>query len=198
MKRFGAFFLSLCLLLPSLAGAQGGDESTTAVDGSAYGITVVRNHVVKTGEKQKLAVDYPTFESDDAALAKFLTDSITTPILAMRKLGQMAEDSAYAEGGLDTIRSGYFASLDFENLLSVEATVTNRAADAKTAETSFFYRIVDLKNSRILTVEELFVESADKVNAAIGEAVYQQAGNQGILLDTITAVSYTHLRAHET
>ncbi len=189
MKRFGAFFLSLCLLLPSLAGAQGGDESTTAVDGSAYGITVVRNHVVKTGEKQKLAVDYPTFESDDAALAKFLTDSITTPILAMRKLGQMAEDSAYAEGGLDTIRSGYFASLDFENLLSVEATVTNRAADAKTAETSFFYRIVDLKNSRILTVEELFVESADKVNAAIGEAVYQQAGNQGILLDTITDAS---------
>lgn len=185
-KRFGAALLALCFSIHAFALAEAGDESSAAEDISAFGVTVIRNHEVKTGSRQKLALDYPTFESENAALQQFLTDSITTPILALRKLGQMAEDEAYADGQLDAIRSGYFASLDFENLLSVEASVSNRPAGAAAAETSFFYRLIDLAGSRILTVEELFTEPAEAVRDAVAQAVFAKAGSQGVLLPSIT------------
>ncbi|MEG0995757.1 MAG: hypothetical protein RSH26_02230 [Clostridia bacterium] len=184
MKRFFALLLALCLLIPNLA--IGEDENTVTEDVSAYGVTVMRHHEVSTAGKQRLALDYPTFESENATLATFLTDSITAPILSLRKLGQMAEDDAYADGGMDIIRSGYYASLDFENLLSVEATVSNRAAGSETTDTQFFFRIVELSSGRIVTVDELFDETAAQVSAAVKEAVYAQTHAKNLLLESIT------------
>ena len=66
-------------------------------------------------------MDYPTFSCDDPQLELYLTDQITAPIQALQRRGQMAQDDAYADGGLDEIRGGYNVSLDFPGLLSVEA-----------------------------------------------------------------------------
>ena len=185
MKKVFAALLALCML--ASAPLSLADESTSAPDVSAFGVTVIKTHDQKNGQKQQQDLTYPTFESEDEGLAQFLTDSVTTPILALRKLGQMGESADYADGATDTIRCSYTASLDFQNLLCVAATVSNRAAKAEKAETSLFYRIVDLTSQRVLMVDELFEENADEVAAAIRGVVYAKASVQNVLLESITS-----------
>lgn len=186
MKRWGAIVIAFCLWLSTCAIAEQSSEKT--VDLSGDGIVIMRNKEVIEDEKQKQAIDYPTFEGEDQALADYLFQVITKPFLEMRKLGQMKEDTAYEDGSKDFIRSGYFISLDFEGLLSAEMTVTNRAAGEKTQETLFMYRIIDLKGLRELTIYDLFDASPDAVDKAISKAVYEVGQNDGSIADTILGV----------
>lgn len=186
MKRWGAIVIAICLWLSACAIAEQSSEKT--VDLSGDGIVIMRNKEVIEDEKQKQAIDYPTFEGEDQALTDYLFQVITKPFLAMRKLGQMKEDAAYEGDSKDFIRSGYFVSLDFEGLLSVEMTVINRAAGEKTQETLFMYRIIDLKGLRELTIYDLFDASPDAVDKAISKAVYEVGQNDGSIADTILGV----------
>ena len=181
MKRFTALLLALLLVCGSAAAQE--------TDLSAQGITVVRNHVEETVGRQQIVVDYPTFSCEDAQLELYLTDHVTAPIQALQKRGQMAQDDAYADGGLDEIRGGFNVSLDFPGLLSVEATVRNRAVDQPSASTEFFYLIVDLAGQRSVEVSELFEEDWETVCTALQQAVYQRAGEYGELVGTIASAS---------
>lgn len=177
MKRFGALLMALCVLLGSTAFAQATEDMTV------HGVTVVRNHMEQQTDTQKIVVDYPTFETDDAELKAALAAQITRPILDMRALGRMAQDDAYVDGKLDSVRGGYTLSVAFDKVLSVEATMRNRAADAQEAEYSFFHAIVDLESGRFYTLNELLTdETAEKLCAQ----VYALAEEKGILMDGIT------------
>lgn len=96
MKRYVALLLALMMVL--------GTASAQEAEMTAQGVTVVRNHVEETVGHQQIVVDYPTFSCEDAQLELFLTDQITAPIQALQRRGQMAEDAAYADGGMDEIR----------------------------------------------------------------------------------------------
>lgn len=182
MKRFGALLMALCVLLGSTAFAQATEDMTV------HGVTVVRNHMEQQTDTQKIVVDYPTFETDDAELKAALAAQITRPILDMRALGRMAQDDAYVDGKLDSVRGGYTLSVAFDKVLSVEATMRNRAADAQEAEYSFFHAIVDLESGRFYTLNELLTdETAEKLCAQ----VYAQAEEKGILMDGITEAERT-------
>ena len=170
MKRFVALLLALLMAL--------GTASAQEAEMTGQGVTVVRNHVEETVGRQQIVVDYPTFSCEDAQLELYLTDQITAPIQALQRRGQMAQDEAYADGGLDEIRGGYNVSLDFPGLLSVEATVRNRAVDAEEATTEFFYLLVDLDRKQSVTVNDLFEEEPDAVNAALRSAVYARVSTQ--------------------
>lgn len=180
MKRLLAAALAAFMLVSAPSVAEEGGSSAT-VDKSAYGVIIMKNREERSTSKQTIAIDYPTFECDDAELQKFLNDSVTLPILALRKLGQMSEEAAYSDGATDMITGAYYASMDFDSILSVEATVGNRAAGADASETSLFYRMIDLKTRRVLTVDELFEQSAAEVSAALRGIVYEKAQSQGIL-----------------
>ena len=78
--------------------------------------------------------------------------AITSPIQSLASFGQMADNAAYQNGGRDSIRGGYCASLDFEGILSVEASVRNQAVNDEKEHISFFYCIVDLNGKRVLTL----------------------------------------------
>ena len=170
MKRFAALLLALVMAL--------GTASAQEAEMTAQGVTVVRNHVEETVGHQQIVVDYPTFSCEDPQLELYLTDQITAPIQALQRRGQMAQDDAYADGGLDEIRGGYNVSLDFPGLLSVEATVRNRPVDAQEATTEFFYLLVDLDKQQSVTVNDLFEEDAGTVNAALQSAVYARVSAQ--------------------
>ena len=170
MKRYVALLLALMMVL--------GTASAQEAEMTAQGVTVVRNHVEETVGHQQIVVDYPTFSCEDAQLELFLTDQITAPIQALQHRGQMAEDAAYADGGMDEIRGGYNVSLDFPGLLSVEATVRNRAVNAQTATTEFFYLLVDLDKQLCVTVNDLFEEPEDEVKAVLQSAVYARTSTQ--------------------
>ena len=93
MKRFAALLLALVMAL--------GTASAQEAEMTAQGVTVVRNHVEETVGHQQIVVDYPTFSCEDPRLELYLTDRITAPIQALQRRGQMAQDEAYADGGLD-------------------------------------------------------------------------------------------------
>ncbi len=176
MKRFGAALAALLMLLFRFP-AYGEVEKSVDIQGS--GITVMLNKQVEEGDKQKLGVNYPTFEGEDASLVQYLTDAITTPFLALRKLGQMAQDDVYADGSKDFIRGGYTASLDFEGILSMELSMSNRAAGQTVRETQFMYKIIDLAAKKELTVYDLFDGEAGDVDEAIRQAVYAVGQQEG-------------------
>lgn len=177
MKRLIAAVAALCMLGSAWAAAEETTEKKQELAG--HGIVVMHNREVKETDKQKLAMDYPTFEGEDGALAAYLTDTVTTPFLALPKVGQMAEDSAYQNGAKDFIRSGYYASMDFDGILSLEMTVSNRAAGQQAQETLFVYHIIDLARQRALTIYDLFAQDREAVDAALRQAVYSAAQAQG-------------------
>ena len=86
MKRFVAFLLAAMMTL-GVACAQEAEMT-------AQGVTVMRNHVEETVDRQQIVVDYPTFSCEDAQLELYLTDHITAPIQAMQRREQMAQDDA--------------------------------------------------------------------------------------------------------
>ena len=171
MKRFGAVGVMLCLLFCACALAEA-PAADRQEDLRGNGIVIFRNKEIGEDDRQKQAVDYPTFEGEDQELVAYLTAQVTEPFLALRELGQMAEDAAYTDGQKDFIRGGYFASVDFPNLLSIEMTVTNRGAGEETQETLFLYRIVDLATRETLTIYDLFAAEPAAVDEAIRQAVY--------------------------
>lgn len=183
MKRFGAILLALELIISSVACAQ---DAAAVREIEANGLAVLRNHIEEETDRQKIVVDFPTFETEDQTLKDYLEENVTKPILAMQRLGQMADDEAYAQGQTDSIRGGYTVTLPFEGVLSVEASMRNRAADAEETEETFFSAVVDLKHLRILSLEELFWEDAATVDLAIQSAVFISAEKQDILLDSIS------------
>lgn len=174
MKRTLALWLALCLLLivPVRTGRQ---ESVPEL--SRNGVSVFRSHQEENRSRQQLAVDYPTFECTDPALAQYLKEEITDPILTLFRQEQMADDSAYTGGALDTIRGGYTASMDFDGILSVEATVTLSAAGTAQEETLFFWRIIDLNGRRSLALEDLFTEDRAEVEQALKRVIFQNAAS---------------------
>lgn len=176
MKRLMAILMALCLLLVIGAVAA---ETEKAEEFKVNGIVIMRNRDVLEDEKQKQAIGYPTFEGENAELAVYLTDTITTPFLALRKLGQMADDSAYAEGKKDLIWSAYTASVDFEGVLSVEMAMNNMAAGETIKETTPVYHIIDLTAMKELTVYDLFDDAGSDVDAAIKQAVFDLGNEEG-------------------
>ena len=120
MKRFLALMLALCTLCHAAVLAEEPlPETAVTREGEACGVTILRNHRETDTATQRTALDYPTFECSDEAFAQFLTQNITEPICRM---GQM--DAGQARGG-------YCASLDFEGVLSVEASVSRLPEGAK-------------------------------------------------------------------
>ena len=98
MRRFVALALAFMMAL--------GTASAQEAEMTAQGVTVVRNHVEETMGRQQIVVDYPTFSCEDAQLELYLTDHVTAPIQALQRRGQMAQDEAYADGGLHEIPAG--------------------------------------------------------------------------------------------
>ncbi|NCB05965.1 MAG: hypothetical protein EOM69_10665, partial [Clostridia bacterium] len=185
MKRIFALCLALCLLLPLLAFAE--PEITTEI--SDGGLTVERYHQQSETQYQTLSDDYPVFVSDDEELAAFLTQNITQSILSLRRVGKLAQDSVYAGGEKDYIRCGFFASLDFPGLLSVEATVTNRPAGSDVEDTVYLYRLIDLARRATLTLYDLFDATQEDVDAAVQQAAFDIASERKLLLPALTSAS---------
>ena len=169
MKRFLALLTALCLLAASVCA-----ENVQTEDGSASGVTVWRNHQEIKNDKQEIVLAYPTFTCGDAAFEQFLTENVTDPICEM----------ANVEEG--TARGGYYASLDFDGVLSLEASAHLLPAGAQETEVELFYVLIDLNGRRFLQLDQLFTEPSAVVDEAICNAVYEQALSLGLLLDSIT------------
>lgn len=177
MKRWMALAAAVLLALSVTAVLAEG-----TVDVTGDGVTVLRNHRENETESLLEVVDYPTFACDDSQLQAFLEEEITQPIQAL---------CAVEEGlsGQATIRGGYYASMDFEGLLSVEATIRYQAPGSDETEYRFFYCIADLVTRRMLDVTDLFEDDGDVVETALRRAVYDRASQQGILGEDITSAS---------
>lgn len=183
MKRFGALLLALVLL----ASAAAADVTATEEFSSGMAtIVITRNHTEMETEYQQVVVDYPTFVCSDAALEVFLKENISDVLEEMMTSEQLAADDAYASGEKDSIRGGYYASIDFEGLLSVEGSVRKQAAGADEEKIELFYSIVDLNARRTVEVNALFNEPAAVVEEVICNAVYDKVEPMGILLPEIT------------
>lgn len=175
MKRLLALMMALCLLFSAaMADETVQPETTAEQEASACGVTIWRNHQETDTDLQQIVMDYPTFECDDEAFAQFLAESITDPI---REMGML-------DAG--TVRGGYYASLDFDGVLSIEASVHRLPQGAETTEVELFYAIVDLNGKRFLKLADLFTEPEPVVVEAICNAIYEQADELGLLLETIT------------
>ena len=177
MKRLWALCLALACLVPLPAAL--GQEALESVSGG--GITVTRNHEEARDGNPIIVVDYPSFQGEDQALVSYLTQEITTPLQALWQAEPLDGDEARADGDVDVIRGGYYASLELEGLLSLEASVSYQAAGSAVQDTTFFWRIIDLEGRRSLTVDQLFAEDAPTVEQAIRAAVYEQAAGKSVL-----------------
>ena len=174
MKRFLALLTVLSLLFSAALAQNVQPEGNMVEEGSACGVTIWRNHQEIKTDSLQTVLDYPSFECGDAAFAQLLEESITAPILEMA----MLEDGQ--------VRGGFYASLDFEGVLSVEASVHKLPEDEKETQVELFYAVVDLNGKRLLSLGELFTEPEPVVQEVICNAVYEQASALGILLGTIT------------
>ncbi len=174
MKRWIALCLTLALLLASAAA-----EVTTMREDEKDGLTVLRNHLQELTDGQQTAVDYPTFESNDAALQAFLEENVTRPI---RELSTREP----SKQGQEVIRGGYNVSLSFDGLLSVEASVRIRTDEADAEEIGLFSAIVDLDGKKLVSISELFNEPDVVVEEVICGAVYEKASASGSMMDSIT------------
>lgn len=164
MKRFLAWLLAALTALSILPALAEGE-----VDVTGSGVTVLRNHLEGQTDGLALAVDYPTFVCEDAGLQAFLEENVTRPFQAL--CGDQG-------GQVSSIRGGYCASLDFANLLSVEANV--RYKDGDQTRYVFFYRVVDLAAQRLLELGDLFTESQEQIESTLRQAAYEQALAQGM------------------
>ncbi|MCE5344099.1 MAG: hypothetical protein LLF96_11040 [Eubacteriales bacterium] len=173
MKRALALLVTFCLLFGSAA-ATGDTGETRTVELTKDGVTVYKVEASGTTDTLQYKVQYPAFECEDATLQSYLTQAVTTPLLALRKMDKMSADAAYENGGKDTVRVSFTVSMDFSGVLSLEASVGNRAADGTLDEVLFFYRIIDLQNRKELSLYDLFSASRDVVDAAVRTAVFQQ------------------------
>ena len=180
MKRVLALIAALCLLTVSAVAESAGD--TRAVEMVKDGLTVYRCKSVGQTDTQTYKLDYPAFESSDATLASYLTQTVAEPLLALRKIDAMSAENAYTADTKDSVRISFFASLEFDGILSLEASVSNRAADLSVNEMLFFYRIIDLAQRRELTVYDLFNEQRDVVDVAIRNAVFTIQNGQGLAI----------------
>ena len=169
MKRWISLVMALLLPLSALAAVG---EAT--VDVTADGVTVMRNHRESQTDSLLEVVDYPTFVCDDSQLQAFLEEEITQPIQELCLVEEELEGQA-------TVRGGYYASMDFEGLLSVEATIRYQAPGSDETEYRFFSCIADLVSQRLLDVTDLFEEDEDMVETALRRAVYDRASQQGLL-----------------
>lgn len=177
MKRWIALAMALLLALSAPAAMAEG-----TVDVTGDGITVLRNHRETKTDSLLEVVDYPTFVCDDSQLQAFLEEEITQPIQELCLVEEDVEGQA-------TVRGGYYASLDFEGLLSVEATIRYQAPDSDETEYRFFSCIADLDSQRMLDVTDLFEDDEDVVETALCRAVYDRASQQGLLNESITSDS---------
>lgn len=180
MKRFLALLLSLVCLLSGAAA-----EPSLTKEDVAGTVTILRAHEERVTDDQEIVMDYPVFESADPAVEAFLRESITQPVQALYT-GRLAPESAYASGARDQIRGGYYASLDFAGLISVEASVARQAAGSNVEEVTLFYCVADVNGKRVVEVPELFNEPAAAVDEALCAAVFEKASEMGVLPPSIT------------
>lgn len=181
MKRFLALLMALVCLLSGAAA-----EPSLTEEAVAGAVTILRAHEEQVTEDQEIAVDYPVFESADPDVDAFLREAITQPIQALYASGRLAPESAYAGGARDRIRGGYYASVDFAGLISVEASAARQPAGAKNEEVTLFYCVADINGKRVVEIPELFNEPAAAVNEALCAAVFDKASEMGVLLPSIT------------
>lgn len=186
MKRALALLLALCLLSAAVPAAFAEDtEPVKTVELEKDGLTIFRCKTSGETDTMKFKVDYPAFESDDESLATYLTQTVADPLLALRKTSPISNNtSAYTADTKDYIRMSFAASLDFAGILSLEASVGNRAADKSVNETLFFYKIIDLNNQSELSVYDLFTEPREEVDTAVRNAVFAQKDALGLTLVT--------------
>ena len=185
MKRFLSLLLALCLLLPCLP-ALATDAATQTVDLEANGVTVTRCHLVTSTKNQRFAVDYPLFAAEDKELEKLLNDTVAAPIRQRCTMAEQTDTTGYEKGAVDTISSGYTASMDFPGLLSVEASFRYQQAGSNVVKTDFFWAVISLTEKRSLSLYELFTDSADTVDAVIRNGVFMQGISGGFLKPEIT------------
>ena len=182
MKRALSWLLALCLFTAPAAFAEEADGARTVLL-QKNGLTLYRAANVGENDTLTYRVDSPVFECDDASLADYLTRNVTEPLAALCGMDPLSADTtAYDSGKKDSLIATFSASLDFDGILSLEALVENRSADEQMNEKHFFYRIVDLYHQQLLTLYDLFTETPDAVDAALRNAVYAQASQQGTLL----------------
>lgn len=180
MKRTLALLLALCLLTAAPAVAE---DNGQTIDLQQDGITIT--HRIDEGQTDTVnyRVEYPVFTCEDETLANYLTETVADPLLALRKTDAFSKDAAaYEDGSLDTVRMSYCVGMDFDGILSLEATISNRAADGSLNELLFFYRIVDVQSRKQVTVYDLFTEDQSTVDAAIRNAVYTMESEQGLAI----------------
>lgn len=175
MKRWIALAMALLLALSAPAVMAEG-----TVDVTGDGITVLRNHRESETDSLLEVVDYPTFVCEDSQLQAFLEEEITQPI---QELCLVEED----EAGQATVRGGYYASLELEGLLSIEATIRYQAPGSDETEYRFFSCIVDLVDQRLLDLMDLFEDSEDVVETVLCREVYDRASQQGLLDESISS-----------
>lgn len=170
MKRVLAMLLACCLLATGAA-AEG---TTQTVELEKDGVTVLRVTDGTETDNIQYQVEYPAFQAEDASLSDYLTRTVTTPLLALKRTDAMsADDSVYGEGLKDSVRMTFAAGMDFDGILSLEALVKNTAVDGSVDEMLFFYRIVDVYHRADLTIYDLFTESREVVDDAIRNAVFK-------------------------
>lgn len=169
MKRFAALLVALSMLC---AGALA--EMSVSADGAADGVSITRTHEEIITDDQNVVMDYPVFACDDPLLAAFLQTHVTDPICEM---------ATNAQG---TVRGGYNASLAFDGLLSVEASVRVLPSEGQEEAVRLFSCLVDLNGMRMVEMAELFNEPDVVAEEVICSAAYEKALEMDALLDTIT------------
>jgi len=174
MKRALALLIALCLLVGSTAFAED-TSGTQTVDLEKDGLTILRTKTSGETDTMKYKVDYPSFEYADATLVDYLTKTVSDPLKNLKRESPIiADTTAYSANAKDYIRMSFAVSMDFPGILSLEASVGNRAVDKSVNETLFFYRIIDLNKRTELTIYDLFTEPREAVDTAIRNAVFAQ------------------------
>jgi len=175
MKRVLAWFMALCILAGAVAFAEDAGGTQT-VELQADGLTIYRNKTNGETDTMKYKVDSPSFECEaDPTLAEYLTQTVTDPMLKLKRESPISSNTAaYTADAKDYIRMSFAVSMDFPGILSLEASVGNRAADQSVNETLFFYRIIDLNKRTELSVYDLFSDSREAVDTAVRNAVFAQ------------------------
>lgn len=129
-----------------------------------------------------LNLEYPVFKSKDTELQDFLTNFVTEKIL-----GYMETNSDYP---CVSIYGNFEYDMSVNGYLSISAYISNRPSDSGTGTYTIPYTFfVDLQNKKILSLNDLFLETEDTIykEVAIKAAKYNKSHAQH---DTLLNYNY--------
>lgn len=101
-----------------------------------------------------LNLEYPVFKSKDTELQDFLTTSITEKILSYMETNSDYNVSIYGSFKYDMSVNGY---------LSISTSIANHAEGGNGTHTIPYTFFVDLQNKKILSLNDLFIETEDEI-----------------------------------